>query len=137
MVAADHPSTCVGPQGVQITGGLGCGFVITIPNHNLRIYHAGDTNVFSDMKLIDELYKPDIAMLPVGDCLGMGPREAAYAAKNFFLTPHTFIPMHFNSFPVLTGTPEKFEELCREMGLDESKKIVHPNNFLGGAAILS
>lgn len=110
MVAADHPSTCVGPQGVQITGGQGCGYVITIPNHNLRIYHAGDTNIFSDMKLIDTLYKPDIAMLPIGDCLGMGPREAAYCAKNFLPTPHTFIPMHFNSFPVLTGTPEKFEE---------------------------
>ena len=55
---------------------------MTIPNHNLRIYHAGDTNIFSDMKLIDELYKPDIALLPIGDCLGMGPREAAYCVKN-------------------------------------------------------
>jgi L-ascorbate metabolism protein UlaG (beta-lactamase superfamily) len=110
MVAADHPSTCVGPQGVQITGGSACGFVIDIPHHNLKIYHAGDTNVFSDMKLIDELYKPNIAMLPIGDCLGMGPREAAYAVKNFLPTPHLIIPMHFGSFPVLTGTPEEFEK---------------------------
>jgi len=109
MVAADHPSTCVGPQGVQITGGLACGYVVHIPNHNFTFYHAGDTNIFSDMKLIDELYKPTVAMMPVGDCLGMGPREAAYAAKNFFPTVETFIPMHFNSFPVLTGTPEEFE----------------------------
>ena len=49
MVRADHPSTCVGPEGVQITGGQGAGYVITIPHHNLRIYHAGDTNIFSDM----------------------------------------------------------------------------------------
>jgi len=49
MVKADHPSTCTGPQGVQLTGGNACGFVITIPNHELNIYHAGDTNVFSDM----------------------------------------------------------------------------------------
>ena len=49
MVAADHPSTCVGPQGVQITGGNACGFVLEIPSHDLRIYHAGDTNVFSDL----------------------------------------------------------------------------------------
>ena len=110
MVAADHPSTCVGPQGVQITGGNACGFVLEIPSHDLRIYHAGDTNVFSDMKLIDELYKPNIACLPIGDCLGMGPREAAYAVKNFLPTPHLIIPMHFGSFPVLTGTPEEFEK---------------------------
>lgn len=114
MVAADHPSTCVGPQGVQITGGQACGYVIHIPNHNVSIYHAGDTNIFSDMKLIDELYKPDIACLPVGDCLGMGPREAAYCAKNFLPNVHTFIPMHFNSFPVLTGTPEDFFEECKK-----------------------
>lgn len=117
MVAADHPSTCVGPQGVQITGGAACGFVITIPDHNLAIYHAGDTNVFSDMKLIDELYKPNIALLPIGDCLGMGPREAAYAVKNFLPTPEKIIPMHFNSFPVLTGTPEEFEHQCKFMGV--------------------
>lgn len=92
MVAADHPSTCVGPQGVQITGGAACGFVVTIPNHNLRIYHAGDTNIFSDMKLIDELYQPDIALLPIGDCLGMGPREAAYCVKNFLPTPTQLYP---------------------------------------------
>jgi|TARA_B110001450_G_C17556437_1_gene454864 L-ascorbate metabolism protein UlaG (beta-lactamase superfamily) len=49
MVKADHPSTCTGPQGVQLTGGNACGFVVTIPHHNLNIYHAGDTNVFSDM----------------------------------------------------------------------------------------
>jgi L-ascorbate metabolism protein UlaG (beta-lactamase superfamily) len=87
MVHADHPSTCVGPQGLQITGGDAVGFIIEIPHHNVTFYHAGDTNVFSDMKLIDELYKPNAVFLPVGDCLGMGPREAAYAVKNFMPTP--------------------------------------------------
>ena len=56
MVKADHPSTCTGPQGVQLTGGCANGFVIEIPNHNIRFYHAGDTNVFSDMKIINDLY---------------------------------------------------------------------------------
>ena len=134
MVNANHPSTCVGPQGVQITGGVSCGFVIEIPNHNVRIYHAGDTNIFSDMKLIDELYQPDISMLPIGDCIGMGPREAAYCAKHFLPNTHTFIPMHFNSFPVLTGTPEKFEEECAKLELN--KKIIHPKNFYGGAPLV-
>jgi len=110
MVHADHTSTCVGPQGVQITGGAACGFIIHIPHHNITFYHAGDTNVFSDMKLIDTLYRPNVAFLPIGDCLGMGPREAAYATKNFLETPHTIIPMHFASFPVLTGTPEEFQK---------------------------
>ena len=114
-----------------ITGGAACGFVVTIPNHNLRIYHAGDTNIFSDMKLIDELYQPDIALLPIGDCLGMGPREAAYCVKNFLPTPHTIIPMHFNSFPVLTGTPDDFEKECEKIGVT-NKKIIHPNKFVGG-----
>lgn len=135
MVHADHPSTCVGPQGVQITGGNACGFVINIPHLDCRIYHAGDTNVFSDMKIIDELYKPTVAMLPIGDCLGMGPREAAYAVKNFLPTPKTVIPMHFNSFPVLTGTPEEFEKQCKEFGV-EGKKIIHPKEFFGGKAFI-
>lgn len=88
------------------------------------------------MKLIDELYKPDVVLIPVGDCLGMGPREAAYATKNFLPTAHTFVPMHFNSFPVLTGTPEAYEEECKKLELDESKKIIHPKNFYGGAALI-
>ena len=135
MVPADHPSTCIGPMGVQISGGDACGFVVTIPNHDIRIYHAGDTNVFSDMKLIDELYKPDIAMLPIGDCLGMGPREAAYAVKNFLPSVHTLIGMHFDSFPMLTGTQEDFEEECNKIGVT-GKKFIHPKIFKGGHAIL-
>lgn len=135
MVAADHSSTCVGPQGVQITGGVACGYVITIPHHNITIYHAGDTNVFSDMKLIDELYKPNVALLPIGDCLGMGPREAAYCVKNFLPTPNLIVPMHFASFPVLTGTPEEFEKQCKEMGV-EGKTIVHPKEYFGGKPLV-
>ena len=65
----------------------------------------------------------------------MGPREAAYATKHFLTTPHTFIPMHFNSFPVLTGTPEEYEEQCNEMGV-EDKKIIHPKEFYGGKAFI-
>ena len=135
MVSAVHPSTCQGPQGMQITGGMGVGFVVSIPHHNISIYHAGDTNVFGDMKIIDDLYRPDIALLPIGDYLGMGPKEAAYAVKNYLPTPKTIVPMHFESFPVLTGTVEEFEKQCSEMGV-EGKTIVHPKNFFGGKAIV-
>ena len=94
---------------ISLHGGNACGFVITIPNHNIRIYHAGVTKLFSDMKLIDKLCKPDVVMLPIGDCVGMGPREAAYAAKNFLLKPRLFIPMSFNTYEFLNGTPEEFK----------------------------
>ena len=113
---------------------MACGFVITIPNHDIRIYHAGDTNIFSDMKLINDLYKPDVAMLPIGDCIGMGPKEAAYCAKNFLPGVKKFVPMSFNSFPVFTGTPEMFENECKELGVEA--EIVNPNTFIGGVALV-
>ena len=87
------------------------------------------------MKLIDELYKPDIALLPIGDCLGMGPREAAYCVKNFLPTPKQIVSMHFNSFQVLTGTPEDFEKECQKLDV-KGKSILHPKEFYGGAALL-
>jgi L-ascorbate metabolism protein UlaG (beta-lactamase superfamily) len=69
-----------------------------------RIYHAGDTAVFSDMALIAELYAPDLALLPIGDFYTMGPREAAKACE--LLRAPRAIPMHWGTFPILTGTPE-------------------------------
>lgn len=134
MVRADHPSTCIGPQGVQIPGGLASGFVINIPNHDVRIYHAGDTNVFSDMKIINDLYKPNLAMLPIGDCIGMGPKEAAYAMKNFLTDCKKVVPTSFNTFPVFTGTPEMFEKELKDQGCDA--EMINPRTFLGGAAYL-
>jgi len=77
------------------------------------VYHAGDTALFGDMKLIGELYKPDVAMLPIGDLFTMGPREAAYAIR--LLGVKHVIPMHYATFPFLTGTVEKLQK--------ESKKI--------------
>lgn len=96
----------------------------------------GDTNVFGDMQLINDLYKPNVAFVPVGDCLGMGPREAAYALKKFLPSVKQVIPMHFGTFPVLTGTPELLEEAFKEWGV-EDKEIIHPKKFLGGAAFIA
>ena len=101
MVHADH--SCGIQDGDQLVyGGEACGYVIEFEN-GIKIYHAGDTNVFGDMKIIHELYAPEIAMLPIGDHFTMGPREAAYACN--LLKPSTVIPMHFATFPVLTGRP--------------------------------
>ena len=116
-----------------MTGGMACGFVIEIPDHDLRIYHAGDTNMFSDMKIINDLYKPDIAMLPISDVEGMGPMEAAYCAKNFLPDVKKIIPMGFGTIKEFTGTPEAFEDQCKEMGVTAT--IVRPQTFAGGAAV--
>lgn len=95
-----------------VYGGEAAGYVITLPN-GCRIYHAGDTCVFSDMKLIGELYKPDIACLPIGDFYTMDPLQAAYAIR--LLGVKNIIPMHYGTFPVLTGTPARLRELTSDI----------------------
>jgi len=85
----------------------------------VKLYHAGDTNVFSDMAIIRDLYAPEIAMLPIGDHYTMSPREAAYACN--LLKPETVIPMHFGTFPLLTGTPAQLQELVPGVKVLEMK----------------
>jgi len=117
MVHADH--SCGIQDGDQIIyGGEACGYVVEFSN-GVKIYHAGDTNVFGDMQIIRELYAPEIAMLPIGDHFTMGPREAAYASK--LLKSKTVIPMHFGTFPVLTGKPSDLQKLVPEIEVREMK----------------
>jgi L-ascorbate metabolism protein UlaG (beta-lactamase superfamily) len=101
MVRADHSSGASAGSSV-VYAGEPCGYVMTFED-GFRIYHAGDTNVFMDMTLIGELYSPDLALLPIGDFYTMGPREAAKACE--LLKAPRVIPMHFGTFPALTGTP--------------------------------
>ncbi len=98
--------------------GMPGGFVIEAPGL-AAIYHAGDTDVFSDMKLIHELYAPKIIMLPIGDHYTMGPRGAAIAAKYF--DPATIIPIHYGTFPALTGTVDAFNQ---HLGPDLANRVV-------------
>jgi len=117
MVHADH--SCGIQDGDQyVYGGEACGYVVTFSN-GLKIYHAGDTNVFGDMAIIHELYAPDIAMLPIGDHYTMGPREAAHACK--LLKAKTVIPMHFGTFPVLVGRPSDLKKLASGVEVLEMK----------------
>jgi L-ascorbate metabolism protein UlaG (beta-lactamase superfamily) len=117
MVHADH--SCGIQDGDQIIyGGEACGYVIEFAN-GVKIYHAGDTNVFGDMRIIRELYAPEIVMLPIGDHYTMGPREAAYACN--LLKPETLIPMHFGTFPALTGKPGDLQKLVPETKVLEMK----------------
>ena len=115
MVHADH-SCGILDDGKIIYGGEAVGYVIEFSG-GFKIYHAGDTNLFGDMKLIGELYRPDLAMLPIGDLFTMSPREAAYACQ--LLGIKKVIPMHFGTFPPLTGTPQQLMELTgRLKGLE-------------------
>jgi L-ascorbate metabolism protein UlaG (beta-lactamase superfamily) len=88
------------------------GYVIRLED-GLTVYFAGDTNVFGDMRIIGELYQPDLAFLPIGDLFTMGPREAAYACR--LLSVKKVIPMHYGTFPVLTGTAEEYLKLMKEV----------------------
>ena len=111
MVHADH-SCGILDDGKIIYAGEPAGYVIRFPS-GLTLYHAGDTNVFGDMKIIGELYKPDLACLPIGDHYTMSPREAAYAIR--LLGVKAVVPMHYGTFPILTGTPEALKELTKDI----------------------
>lgn len=108
MVHADHSSGISSADGTTIYGGEAAGFVVTLEN-GLTLYHGGDTNVFSDMNIIRDLYSPDVALLPIGGHFTMSPKEAAYAVK--LLKPKMVIPMHFGTFEALSGTPQALKDL--------------------------
>jgi L-ascorbate metabolism protein UlaG (beta-lactamase superfamily) len=91
------------------------GFVVTLENGQ-TFYYAGDTSLFGDMKLIGELYKPDIAFLPIGDRFTMGPDTAAMAAR--WLGVKQVVPMHYGTFPLLTGTPDQLEKHLATSGIE-------------------
>ena len=107
LVEAKHSAGAQDEKGTHYVGVAG-GFVLTIADGPV-LYHAGDTAVFTDMKLIAELYQPSVAMLPIGGHFTMGPKEAALAAR--FIGARTILPLHFGTFPPLTGTPEQLASL--------------------------
>lgn len=95
-----------------VYAGEPAGLIIGMPG-GFTVYHAGDTALFGDMKLIGELYKPDLALLPIGDHFTMGPREAAHAIR--LLGVKHVIPMHYATFPFLTGTPEALRSEAKDI----------------------
>ncbi|MEM3730457.1 MAG: metal-dependent hydrolase [Candidatus Bathyarchaeia archaeon] len=85
---------------------------VIIKNEGKTVYHAGDTALFGDMRLIGELYKPDLALIPIGGYYTMGAKEAAEAVK--LISPRAVIPMHYMTFPVLAQSADEFVEKVRE-----------------------
>ena len=106
MVDATHSSTIDTGRGT-IPGGEAAGFIVEFEN-GFKVYHTGDTGFTGVMPIIGDFYKPDLLMIPIGGLFTLGPESAAYAVK--LIKPRWIIPMHYRTFPPLTGTPEAFRE---------------------------
>jgi L-ascorbate metabolism protein UlaG (beta-lactamase superfamily) len=121
MVGADHSAGDWNPGG-ETTLYLGepAGFVVRLEN-GYTIYHAGDTNVFGDMRIIGDLYRPNLAFLPIGGHFTMGPREAALAVE--LLGVKDVMPIHYGTFPLLAGSPAQLRDELTARGLGDV--VVH------------
>lgn len=113
MVDARHSAGAQDSHGTHYTG-IATGFVLTVDGGPV-LYHAGDTTVFGDMALIRDIYHPEVAMLPIGGHYTMGPKEAAFAVR--LLGAKTILPIHWGTFPPLTGTPKELAGLV-ESGVE-------------------
>jgi len=111
FVRADHSSSSG-----NVYLGNPCGLVVTA-KEGKTLYHMGDTGIFCDMELINDIYKPDIGIVPCGDRFTMGPKLAAIACQRYF-NFSTIIPCHYKTFPLLLQTADGFVEA---MGADSSK----------------
>jgi L-ascorbate metabolism protein UlaG (beta-lactamase superfamily) len=107
MVNAEHSSSFIEDDGTIVYMGEPAGYIVTLEN-GYRIYIAGDTSVFGDMALIGRLYKPDLAVLPIGGFFTMDPFQAAEAVR--LLGVKTVVGTHWGTFPALTGTPDQLRQ---------------------------
>lgn len=105
QVKAEHSSGILDGDRF-IDGGVASGYIVRLPE-GYTFYHAGDTALFSDMQLFAKLYRPELAFLPIGDHFTMDAQQAAMACR--YLGVREVVPIHWGTFPVLTGTPEQLE----------------------------
>jgi L-ascorbate metabolism protein UlaG (beta-lactamase superfamily) len=101
-----HSSAQITEDGVSHALGNANGLMMHFEDE-ASVLHMGDTDIFSDMKLINELHQPDVGIVPIGDRFTMGGAVAALACQRFF-DFKTAIPCHYGSFPIIDQTPEKF-----------------------------
>jgi L-ascorbate metabolism protein UlaG (beta-lactamase superfamily) len=106
MVSANHSAAYRGDYAGQPAG------LIVSFTDDIVIYHLGDTNIFADLKLYGDLYQPDVALVPMGDHFTMGPKEAAKCVD--MIHPEAAVPIHYGTFPALTGDPSDFKNLVEE-----------------------
>jgi L-ascorbate metabolism protein UlaG (beta-lactamase superfamily) len=107
LTSANHSSSAY-ENDTFVYLGEPCGLVVR-PDDGPTIYVAGDTNVFGDMALVQRIYEPDVAVLPIGDHFTMGPDEAAVAAE--LVGAPRVVPSHYGTFPILSGTPDELRPL--------------------------
>jgi L-ascorbate metabolism protein UlaG (beta-lactamase superfamily) len=124
MTPSFHSSS-IEEAGPGFAGGAAAGFVIGMDG--VKVYHAGDTGLFSDMKLIGELYHPDVALLPVGGRYTMGVAEAMMAAN--FIGAKTVIPIHYNTWDRIAADPLTLKTAV-ERTTDIRVKILHPGESI-------
>jgi len=109
-------------HGSGVEGGHACGFIVKF--FGKVVYHAGDTGLFGDMKLLAELEKIDVALLPIGDNYTMGIGDAAVAAR--FLGAPLVVPMHYNTFPVIQANPLEFKNKVESEQKGTEVRVVSP-----------
>jgi len=114
LTKAFHGSSVIDEKSNIIYTGMPCGFIVQIDG--VTIYHAGDTGLFGDMKLLGERYDIDLALLPIGDVFTMGVRDAAYAVG--LLEPRIALPMHYKTWPVIDQSPDLFAEMAQRRGTE-------------------
>ena len=123
MTQAVHSCGITEDDGSIIYGGSAGGYVVRTDS-DYSFYHAGDTGLFSDMQLIAELYRPDLAFLPIGDRFTMDPHQAARACK--YLEVAQVVPVHWGTFPLLTGTPDRLAAELGAVGASSEMVALHP-----------
>ncbi|TDM10607.1 metal-dependent hydrolase [Macrococcus lamae] len=107
FVQAFHSNSYTEKDGTIIYLGMPCGLIFTLGEH--VIYHTGDTGLFSDMKLIAERHPVDLCFVPIGDNFTMGIDDASFAV-NEFIKPRIAVPIHYDTFDLITQNPEEFKE---------------------------
>jgi len=116
LVHAFHTATRGAPTGFVLRG------------EGKTVYHAGDTGLFGDMQLIGKLYRPNVALLPIGSYYTMGPVEAAEAVR--LINPEIAVPMHYQTFPVLVQSADEFAKLAKEKAPNVRIAVLKPNETL-------
>lgn len=107
----------------MLYGGAATGFVVRLEG-GFTFYHAGDTALFTDMQMIADLYRPQLAFLPIGDHFTMDPQQAAFACK--YLQVQEVVPIHWGTFPLLTGTPDQLRQELNTLGLSCNVVALEP-----------
>jgi L-ascorbate metabolism protein UlaG (beta-lactamase superfamily) len=126
LTIAFHSSGQIDDAGVSHSLGLPNGVVVTPKAAGEpTVYHMGDTDIFSDMALIGEIYTPDVVIAPIGDRFTMGPKLAAMAVTRFLPQARTVIPCHYATFPPLVSSPDSFLEA---MGEQRSRVLIPEKN---------